>query len=76
VLRRKFGPDRQGVTGGLRKWNNQELHNLWAYSLPDIIRVVKSRRMRWTGYVASVGETKMHMAFGKKIRRQEPIWKI
>jgi hypothetical protein len=41
------------VTGGWRKLHNEELHNL--FSLPDIIRVMKSRRMRWAGNVAGMG---------------------
>jgi hypothetical protein len=49
VLRRKFGPEKDGVTGGWRKLHNRELHNL--YSLPSIIRIINSRRMRWAGYV-------------------------
>jgi hypothetical protein len=54
VLRRIFGPKRDEVTGEWRKLHNEELHNL--YSSPDIIRQVKSRRMRWTGHVARMGE--------------------
>jgi hypothetical protein len=54
VLRRIFGPKRNGVTGGWRKLHNEELHNL--YSSPSIIRVIKSRRMRWVGHVARMGE--------------------
>jgi hypothetical protein len=50
VLRRIFGPKRDEVTGGWRKLHNEELHNL--YSSPNIIRMIKSRRMRWTGHVA------------------------
>jgi hypothetical protein len=45
VLRRVFGPKRAGVTGGWRKLHNEELHNL--YSSPSIIKIIKSRRMRW-----------------------------
>jgi hypothetical protein len=45
VLRRISGPERNGVTGGSRKLHNEELHNL--YSSPSIIRIIKSRRMRW-----------------------------
>jgi hypothetical protein len=45
VLRRIFIPKRDEVTGGWRKLHNEELHNL--YSSPSIIRIVKSRRMRW-----------------------------
>jgi hypothetical protein len=44
VLRRIFGPKRDGVMGGLRKLHNEELHNL--YSSSSIIRIIKSRRMR------------------------------
>jgi hypothetical protein len=47
VLRRIFGPKRDEVTGDWRKLHNGELHNL--YSSPDIIRQIKSRRMRWPG---------------------------
>jgi hypothetical protein len=54
VLRRIFGPKRDGVTGRWRKLRNEELHNL--YSLPSIIRITKSRRMRWAGHVAQMGE--------------------
>jgi hypothetical protein len=54
VLRRIFGPKRGEVTGGLRKLHSEELHNL--YSSPDIIRQVKSRRMRWAGHIARMGE--------------------
>jgi hypothetical protein len=54
VLRRIFGPKRDEVTGEWRKLHNEELHNL--YSSPDIIRQVKSKRMRWAGHVARMGE--------------------
>jgi hypothetical protein len=54
VLRRIFVPKRDEVTGGCRKLYNEELHNL--YSSPSIIRMIKSRRMRWAGYVARMGE--------------------
>jgi hypothetical protein len=54
VLRRIFGPKRDEVTGEWRKMHNEELHNL--YSSPDIIRQVKSRRMRLAGHVACMGE--------------------
>jgi hypothetical protein len=53
VLRRIFGPKRDDVTGDWRKLHNDELHNL--YSSPNIIRMIKSRRMRWTGHVARNG---------------------
>jgi hypothetical protein len=54
VLRRIFVRKRDEVTGEWRKLHNKELHNL--YSSPDIIRQVKSRRMRWAGHVARMGE--------------------
>jgi hypothetical protein len=54
VLRRIFGPKRYEVTGEWRKLHNGELHNL--YSSPDIIRQIKSRRMRWAGHVARMEE--------------------
>jgi hypothetical protein len=47
VLRRLVGPKRDEVTGGWRKLHNEELHNL--YSSPNIIRMIKSRRMIWAG---------------------------
>jgi hypothetical protein len=53
VLRRIFGPKRDEVMGEWRKLHNEELHNL--YSSPDI-SLVKSRRMRWVGHVARMGE--------------------
>jgi hypothetical protein len=54
VLRRIFGPKRDGVTRWWRKLHNEELHNL--YSSPNIIRIIKSRRIRWAGHVAQMGE--------------------
>ena len=54
VLRRVFGPKRDEVTGEWRKLQNEELSGL--YSLPNIVQVVKSRRMRWVGHVARMGE--------------------
>ena len=50
VLRRVFRPKRDEVTGEQRKLHNEEFSDL--YSLPNIVRVVKSRRMRWAGHVA------------------------
>jgi hypothetical protein len=51
---RLFGSQRDEVTGGWRKLHNEELHNL--YSSPSIVRIIKSRRMRWTVYVALMGK--------------------
>jgi hypothetical protein len=56
VLRRIFGPRRDEVTGGWRKLHNEELRNL--YSSPNIIGMIKSRRVRWAGHVARMGETR------------------
>jgi hypothetical protein len=53
VLRRIFGPKRE-EDGSWRKLHNYELHSL--YSAPNIVRVIKSRRMRWAGHVARMGE--------------------
>jgi hypothetical protein len=54
VLRRISGPKRNEVMGKWRKLHNGELHNL--YSSPDIIRQIKSRRTRWAGHMAHLGE--------------------
>jgi hypothetical protein len=63
VLRRIFGPKRDRVTGGWRKLYNEELHNL--YSSPSKIRIIKSRRMRWAGHVARMGEKRNVYRKGK-----------
>jgi hypothetical protein len=54
VLSEIFGPERDEVMGEWKKLHNGELHNL--YPSPDIIRQIKSRRMRWAGHVAHMGE--------------------
>jgi hypothetical protein len=54
VLRRIFGPRRDEVTGEWRRLHNEELNDL--YSSPSIVRVIKSRNMRWAGHVARMGE--------------------
>ena len=53
VLRRIFGPRRDEVTGEWSRLHNNELNDL--YSTPNIVRVIKSRRMRWAGHVALMG---------------------
>jgi hypothetical protein len=69
VLRRMFVPKRDEVTGGWRKLHNEELHN--TYSPPSIIRMMKSRKMRWTGHVAQMEETRnaYRITVGKPERR-------
>jgi hypothetical protein len=57
VLRRLFGPKRGEVTGGWRKLHNEEISDL--YSLPSIIRIIKSRRMRCAGHVARMEEKRI-----------------
>jgi len=54
VLRRIFGPRRDEVTGELRRLHNEKLNDL--YSSPNIVRVIKSRRMKWAEHVARMGE--------------------
>jgi hypothetical protein len=53
VLRRIFGPKRDEVTGVWRKLHNEQV--LYLYSSPTIVRVIKSRKIRWTGHVARDG---------------------
>jgi len=57
VLRRIFGPRRDEVTGEWWRLHNEELSDL--YSSPNIVPVIKSRRMRWAGHVARMGEERM-----------------
>jgi hypothetical protein len=72
VLRRIFGPQRDEVTEEWRKLHNEKLHNV--YSSPDIIRQVKSTRMRWAGHVARMGEErKVYKVLVGKPERKRPI---
>jgi hypothetical protein len=72
VLRRIIGPKRDEVTGEWRKVYNFELHNF--YSSPDIIRQVKSRRMRWVGHVALMGqERKVYKVWVGKPEGKRPL---
>jgi hypothetical protein len=57
MRRRIFGPKRDEIVGGWRKLHNEELHNL--YSSPNIIRTIKSGRMRWTEHLARMAEKKI-----------------
>jgi hypothetical protein len=61
VLRRIFGPKRDEVTGEWRKIHSEELNDL--YCLPNIVRVIKSRRIRWAGYVARMGRGEAYTGF-------------
>jgi hypothetical protein len=61
VLRRIFGPRRDEVTGDWRKLHNEEPHNL--YSLPNIIRMIKTRKKRWAGHVAQMGRRGMRIEY-------------
>jgi hypothetical protein len=61
VLRKIFGPKRDEVIGGWRKLYNEELHNF--YCSPSIIRMIKSRTMRWAGHVARMGRRGMLIGF-------------
>jgi hypothetical protein len=54
VLRRKFGPKRKEVKGDWRKLHSEMVHEL--YTSPSIVRMIKSSRMRWAGYVARTGK--------------------
>jgi hypothetical protein len=72
VLRRIFGPKRDEETGGWRMLHNEELHNL--YSSPSIIRVIKSRRMRWAGHVARTGRRGMHVEYWWESQKKEDHW--
>ena len=72
VLRRVFGPKRDEVTGERRKLHNEELNDL--YFLPNTVRVVKSRRMRWAGHVARMGEDRgVHRVLVGKPEGKRPL---
>jgi hypothetical protein len=73
VLRRIFGPKRDEVMREQRKLHTGELHNL--YTSPDIIRKIKTKRMRLAGPVAHMGEEKTVQGFGGKAQRKETTWK-
>jgi hypothetical protein len=72
VLRRIFGPKREEVAGGWRRLHNEELHNL--YASPNIIRVIKSRKMRWVGRVIRMGNMRnAYRILGGKFEGKRPL---
>jgi hypothetical protein len=72
VLRRIFGPKRDEVTGEWRKLHNEELQDL--YSSPNIIGIIKSRRMRWVGHIARMGEKRnAYRLWVGKLERKRPL---
>jgi hypothetical protein len=72
VFRRIFGPKRDEVTGEWRKLHNEELSDL--YSVHNIVRVVKSKRIRWAGHVARKGEERgLHRVLGGKPEGKKPL---
>ena len=72
VLRRIFGPRMDGVTGEWRKLHNEELNDL--YSSPNIVRVIKSRRLRWAGRVARMEEGRVvHKVLVGKPEGKRPL---
>ena len=72
VLRRVFGPRRDEVTGDWRRLHNEEINVL--YSSPNIMRVIKSRRMRWAGHVARMGEERgVYRVLVGKLEGKRPL---
>ena len=72
LLRKLFGPKRDEMTGECRRLHNEELNDL--YSLPNIVRVVKSRRMRWAGHVARMKEDRgVHRVLVGKPEGKRPL---
>jgi hypothetical protein len=72
VLRRIFGPKRDEVTGEWRKLHNEEMTGL--YSLPNIVRVIKSRRVRWTGHVARMEKGEVCTGFWRGNLKERDRW--
>ena len=72
VLRRIFGPRSDGVTGEWRRLLNEELNDL--YCSPNIVRVIKSRRMRWAGHVARMDEERgVYRVLVGKLEGRRPL---
>jgi hypothetical protein len=72
VLRRIFEPKTDEVTGGWRKLHNEAFHSL--YSSPSIIRMIKSRRMRWARHVARMGRRGMHIGYWWESQKGRAYW--
>jgi len=72
VLRRIFGPRRDDVTGEWRRLHNEELNDL--YSSRNIVWVIISRRMRWAGHVARMGEDRRFIVSWWRKRREGDHW--
>jgi len=72
VLRRIFGPRMDEVTGEWRRLHNEELNDL--YSSPNIVRVIKWRRMRWAGHVMRMGEERGRIRYWWGDRREGDHW--
>jgi hypothetical protein len=73
VLRRIFGPKRDEITGEWRKLHNEELNGL--HSLPNIVRVIKSRRLRWAGHVARMRKGEVCTGFWWGSLRERVRWR-
>jgi hypothetical protein len=72
VLRRIFGPKREEVVGGWRRLHNEELHNL--YPSPNIVGVIKLRRVRWVGHVECMGQLRnLHKILVGKPKGKRPL---
>jgi len=70
VLRRKFGYKRDEVTGEWRELHNEEFND--PYCSPNIIRMIKSRRIRWAGHVARIGRREVYTGFWWGVRERRP----
>jgi hypothetical protein len=74
VLRRIFGPKKNDITGEWRRLHNDELYDL--YSSPNIIWMIKSRRMRWVGHVVRMGDRRgVHRMLVGSSEDRETTWK-
>jgi hypothetical protein len=73
MLRNIFGLKRDEVIGGWRKMHNEELHNLYCLPITSIIIIIKSRRMRWAGHVARMGETNAYRILVEEPEGKRPL---